>query len=32
MEKIHKIENDLIREKDDIEKQRHEMEKLKDEK
>lgn len=32
MEKIHKLENDLIREKDEIEKSRHEMEKLKDEK
>jgi chromosome segregation ATPase len=32
MEKIHKLENDLIREKDDIEKFKHEVEKLKDEK
>ena len=31
MEKIHKLENDLIREKDDIEKFKHEIEKLKDE-
>lgn len=32
MERIHKLENDLIREKDDIEKLRHEIEKLKDDK
>jgi hypothetical protein len=32
MEKIHKLENDLIREKDDIEKHKHEIEKLKDDK
>ena len=32
MERIHKLENDLIREKDDIEKYRHEIEKLKDDK
>lgn len=32
MEKIHKLDNDLIREKDEIEKARHEIEKLKDEK
>jgi len=32
LEKIHKLENDLSREKDDIEKVRHEMEKLKDDK
>jgi predicted RNase H-like nuclease (RuvC/YqgF family) len=31
MEKIHKLENDVIREKDEIEKFKHEMEKLKDE-
>ena len=29
MEKIHKLENDLMREKDDIEKHKHEIEKLK---
>lgn len=29
MEKIHKLENDLIREKDEIEKHKHEIEKLK---
>jgi len=32
LERIHKLENDLIREKDDIEKYRHEIEKLKDDK
>ena len=29
MEKIHKLENDLIREKDEVEKHKHEIEKLK---
>jgi chromosome segregation ATPase len=29
MEKIHKLDNDLIRERDDIEKHKHEIEKLK---
>jgi hypothetical protein len=32
MEKIHRLENDLIRERDDIEKHKHEIEKLKDDK
>lgn len=32
MEKIHKLDNELIRERDDIEKYKHEIEKLKDEK
>lgn len=32
MERIHKLENDLIREKDEIEKHRHDIEKLKDDK
>lgn len=32
MEKVHKLENDLIREKDEIEKHKHEIEKLKDDK
>ncbi len=32
MEKIHKLENDLIREKDEVEKHKHEIEKLKDDK
>lgn len=30
MEKIHKLENELIKEKDEIEKSKHECEKLKD--
>lgn len=32
MEKIHKLDTDLIREKDEGEKLRHEIEKLKDDK
>ena len=32
MEKIHKLENDIIRDKDEIEKYKHEVEKLTDEK
>lgn len=32
MERIHKLENDLIREKDDIEKFKHEIAKLNDDK
>ena len=32
LEKIHKLDNDLIREKDEVEKHKHEIEKLKDDK